>query len=555
VKRIPIWLLAIQVLFVGAFWFHGELFIAHNGPTFDEAVHLTAGHSYWTTGQFRMNVEDPPVPKLLWALPGVLAERDRFQPDPLAWERNDQWRMGNDFLFGEAGRMERLLAPARRMNMIFGVGVVLLVGWWGRRLWDSPLAGLIASQLAAFDPTLVAMSAILSTDAALTFFTFLSAYLIWEYAAKPSNWLMIAIGISIGLALGSKFSAVFALIGLAVGVFVYLLTGGSFGATTINLRARLASALTPTVRITIMALITLAAGYFFVHFPEWGRGFKVQLTRAEHGDPHYFFLGDVRSTGTLWYFLVAIPLKLPIGSLVLFAMAVIVPRAPSPLAPLPPGERGTRMWPLVVLPPLVFLTLITISGVNLGIRVALPVLPYIWLTVGRFIVVGQYRILRLIITAICLLSMTQAWAKYTHYPLSFFNDAVGGPEQAVKLLGDSNLDWGQGLPAIRNWMQREGVPHIYLGMHGEAPPEYFGIRHQRLPGYQILERPPVDHVPANAPRHILMVSATHLQGIYLKPDERLDWLAGRQPIAILAASVWVYDITNDAEARARLAIK
>ena len=58
-------------------------FAAHaTSPTFDEAVHLTAGYSYWRTGDFRMNRETPPLMKLLWAVPLLVTERPPFRPDP-----------------------------------------------------------------------------------------------------------------------------------------------------------------------------------------------------------------------------------------------------------------------------------------------------------------------------------------------------------------------------------------------------------------------------------------------------------------------------------------
>ena len=129
-----------HLVLVAAFWSQGELAVLSNGPTFDEAVHLAAGHSYWATGDFRLNVEDPPLPKLLWALPGLLDGSAPFRPDAELWARADEWLIGNDFLYCEANRVERLLRPARRVNLLFGVGVVVLVGVWARRLWASDFA-------------------------------------------------------------------------------------------------------------------------------------------------------------------------------------------------------------------------------------------------------------------------------------------------------------------------------------------------------------------------------------------------------------------------------
>ena len=113
-------------------------------PTFDEAVHLTAGYSYWRTGDFRMNRETPPHMKLLWALPLVVVERPPFQPDADQWERNDIWRMGDAFLYESPVHFSDMLNPARAVNVAIGAMLVALVGWWALRLWGRP-AGVAAS--------------------------------------------------------------------------------------------------------------------------------------------------------------------------------------------------------------------------------------------------------------------------------------------------------------------------------------------------------------------------------------------------------------------------
>src|SRR6267378_3468630 len=43
--------------------------ILQESQTYDEAVHLTAGFSYLTTGDYRLNPEHPPFSKMLAALP------------------------------------------------------------------------------------------------------------------------------------------------------------------------------------------------------------------------------------------------------------------------------------------------------------------------------------------------------------------------------------------------------------------------------------------------------------------------------------------------------
>src|SRR2546426_11865603 len=43
------------------------------------------------------------------------------------------------------------------------------------------------------------------------------------------------------------------------------------------------------------------------------------------------------------------------------------------------------------------------------------------------------------------------------YFIPFFNVLAGGAKGGVNLLSDSNLDWGQGLPAPRRWMAGRDV--------------------------------------------------------------------------------------------------
>jgi 4-amino-4-deoxy-L-arabinose transferase-like glycosyltransferase len=525
------------------FWILGERFIAANGPTFDEPVHLAAAHSYWATGDFRLNIEDPPIPKWLWALPGQFDPTIAFRPDPELWERNDQWRIGNDFLFREPGRVERLLIPARRMNLLFGLGIVLLVGWFARRVWQGWLPGALAAWLAAADPTLVAIAGILSSDAALAFFSLLAVYCAWEYLGQPRVRWLVALGVSLGLLLGSKFSAVMLLPGLVAGLFGFLLLGGTLELQATSLRERFASVLTPAVRIVIVALLTIAAGYSFVRFPDWGVGFKQQLVRAQVGDPHFFFLGQVRTTGSPGYFLVALLLKLPLGTILLVILATVMSLVARP------NFRSMR-WPVLVLPALGFFILITLSGVNLGIRVALPVMPFLWLLAARGVGCASHGSLRVIVALFALISTVAAGWQSRPYSLSYFNELTDGPETAIKRLGDSNMDWGQGLPALKQWMDREKVTAIWFAPYGPVPPGSFGIRYRALPGYANIDPPPQGvEIPK---RVIVAVSASNLQGIYLTPPNPYAFLLQRRPVAIVGGCIWVFDLTEDATGREEL---
>ena len=97
----------------------------------------------------------------------------------------------------------------------------------------------------------------------------------------------------------------------------------------------------------------------------------------------------------------------------------------------------------------------------------------------------------------------------------------------AKYLADSNLDWGQGLPALKQWMEREEVDVVYLGYFGTDRPETHGIRYQPLPGYGRVGASGGETIPADAQRHVVAVSANHLLGLFLNDPETYAWLRGR----------------------------
>jgi hypothetical protein len=535
---------------VGCFWWQGERFIAANGPTFDEAAHLAAGYVYWTTGDFGLNPEHPPLLKMLWALPLVLGDRPPFPHEVVAARPHDHWHIGNAFLYDSDRPPADLLTPSRRVNLAIGCGVVLLAAWWAYRVWGSRLAALAACSFAAFDPNLVALSCVLSTDTGLAFFGLLSAYLLWEYAAKPTRPRMFAVGASLGLLLATKMSALGMVAGLGTAGLVSVLRGGVLAlpdaAPAADLRSRLRAAVDLAFRFAVIAFAVLAVTYGVVHFGEWGSGLKFQLTRAEHGDGVMYLNGETSRTGWYHYFLVLMPLKLPLGLLIACGMGILTSGGRKP------PESGTHGSLWLLIPPLVFFAAASYSRVDLGIRVVLPVLPFLYVIAARLAGPGCCRCARVALLAGCV-----AWAGYSGWTaaphqIAYFNELVAGPVDGLRHVADSNIDWGQGLPGLKRYMDRERVAVVYLSYFGTDRPEAYDIHYQHLPGYGRIGLPGGEPIPAEAPRHVLAVSANHLLGLYLKDPAAFDWLRGRPPTAILGGCIYIFDLTGDPDAVRRV---
>jgi hypothetical protein len=127
-----------------------------------------------------------------------------------------------------------------------------------------------------------------------------------------------------------------------------------------------------------------------------------------------------------------------------------------------------------------------------------------------------------------------------------------GRDNLHRHLGDSNIDWGQGLKALRAELERHGNPVIYLSYAGTARPEAYGIRYERLLSWGQFHRPPDDRVDPAGPV-LVAVSVTNLQGIYLRDPNTFRWLLDREPVSRTDGSIWVFDLTGDEPALARVA--
>jgi hypothetical protein len=545
--------LVLVAIFLG----QGLYFIASNAQTFDEAVHLTAGYSYLVTGDFRLNGEHPPLIKQLCALPVWLWYRLPFNPDPALWEEarsgedRPQWYLSPAFLYGSTVPADRILALARVPNLLLGGCLVALIGWWAYRLWGAA-AALLAMSLAAFEPNLIANASLITTDLGVTLFTFLTFYLLWEYAARPSRGLSLASGIALGLALVSKFSGVMYVGITALTIGIYLLCGGTFplsgsggdtGPKTLPQRLRQAA---PTfLRIVCLALLVILPFYFFQGYSTWAFGLRTQMNQQTTGKAA-FFLGEYSEGGWWSYFLVAFLIKTPVGSLLLIAAALLCWRA---------GEPWQRRDAVFLLAP-VAATLLALTQLrlNIGLRYALPIYPFLLVAASRLATV-RYRPAWL---APVLVGIPLAWTgasalRVAPHQLAYFNELVGGPGEGYRYLTQSCLDWGQDLRGVKAYMDREGLPMIYFSYQGTAPVAYYGIRSQYLPSFGQLGPAPTDELPEDLTREVLAISVVNLQGVHCEDRDMFRWLYQRTPIARIGYSIFVYDLTGDADAHCRLA--
>lgn len=508
-------------------------------------MHIAAGFSYLATGDFRVEPQNPPLVKELLALPLFLGYRLPFNPDPQHWRNGDGYRIGQDLLYKSTLPADRILFLSRLPNLFLGGVLVALIGWWAYCLWGGG-AAMLAVALTCLEPNLVAHSSLITTDVGATLFVFLTVYLLWKYLRFPEWWILVAASIATGLALASKFSTIL-LIPIIVMILGASLLIDPADRALLPITKRQSRSTHRCLEATaVLFVILLFAGsiisfaYFFQGLEPWLFGLQRFMTLAREGQPA-FFLGEYSYQSWWNYFLVVFLIKTPLGSLILIGASLVFYRTGRSL--------GRREAACLLIPVIVIFVATSQSKVNIGLRHILPVYPFLFVLASRLATVRfRRRWLAVFLVGAPLLMTAISSLRIAPHQLAYFNELVGGSDQSYRYLSDSNLDWGQDLKGVKAYMEKENLPIIYLSYFGTAPPSYYGIRYQYVPGAWPLEwPPPSDKVPADAARKILAISVSNLQDVATPYDPLFRWLWTRQPIAKIGYSIFIYDLTDDGE--------
>jgi hypothetical protein len=199
---------------------------------------------------------------------------------------------------------------------------------------------------------------------------------------------------------------------------------------------------------------------------------------------------------------------------------------------------------------ILFFGVMSTGKTTIGVRHVLPVYPLLFILAARLVTVriGPGWLMPLLVS-VALIGTGLSVLRVAPHQLAYFNELVGGPEQGHRYLSDSNVDWGQDLKRLKQFLDRQGIPIIYLSYFGTAPPAYYGIRYQYVPGTWPLEwPPPPDQVPADLRPKLFAISVCNWQELATPYTPLFTWLRRRQPVTSIGYSIYVYDLTDDREA-------
>ena len=251
-----------------------------------------------------------------------------------------------------------------------------------------------------------------------------------------------------------------------------------------------------------------------------------------------FFDGETSVRGWWWLMIVTFAAKMPLAFLLLAVAGLFAWK----------GRPGFWVFPGFAVFLLVFFTVL--SRANCGVRYLLPVLPGLALASG-VILAGLIRKGKPGVVAAGLLMAWLVVAAVWVFPrpLSYANEAAGGPGELYRLLGDSNVDWGQDLPALAEVMNEEGIDRVRLSFFGSDDPAVYGIEYDPLPSIGLPPEPgkpwwfePGYEETFSLEPGFYAVSANNLNGLFFKNPDLFAAFRTRTPDFRAGGSILLYRV-------------
>lgn len=473
-------------LFAFQLWCHAT----RTSVTIDEPVHILAGHRHWQCGDFGINPEHPPLLKLLATAP--LNSRHLIEPN---WDcgskmtsKFDSFSFGNSFLVNNG--VDSIVIPTRLaaavMSLLLAV-LVFLAAWEMFGRWEA----LAALGLLAFEPNLIAHGTIVTTDMVLTATAFAAVLALYRFRNKANWFRFVLVGLAFGLMLAAKHSAV---------VFVPILFGLLiadviiFRQSETRLPSRVLRNTAAFAAFFLIGLIVLWAFYGFRYAaipgataetvsvadyikengrPEMIESFPAKMVESIDRTrifPESYVLGmaDViagasrnswifgrnYATGQWFYFPLVILVKSSIALLLLLPLGL--------LFPFLNAEKRREMMFLLV-PPLAFFAVALTSNLNIGIRHILPVYGFfiVAAAVGAIWLCRKFYFFRYVLIALLVFHAITAVRTAPNY-LAFSNDFWGGTNNTYRIFSDSNVDTGQSVKLVNEYLARENISDCWF---------------------------------------------------------------------------------------------
>jgi hypothetical protein len=298
--------------------------------------------------------------------------------------------------------------------------------------------------------------------------------------------------------------------------------------------ARMWSAIPALVVMVMLAVVVIQILYFSPRGPLfYFRGLR--RVNADHVPGTLHYLAGQLKPRFASYYAVAWLIKEPLATIALEMAGTFVALRRRSI------PRLSKLF--LFFPPAVFLLACTVWADNLGIRYAIPAMPFAYLA-GGIVLATLWRgraLQRALAVTACAWVMLAAAGIYPDH-LSYFNEAAcvpahtnrigldGGSRCGPDWLADSNVDWGQGLPQLKTWLdQHDPEQTIRLDYFGSFPPIVYGI-HAEDANTTLWQRPA---------RGRYAISGHALA--FLSANGTIDWLR-QEPVTVVGHAYYIYNL-------------
>jgi 4-amino-4-deoxy-L-arabinose transferase-like glycosyltransferase len=524
----------IVVGLIGAQMILTLMMVHRESLTFDEDDHMFAGYMMWHTKDYGLNPEHPPFVKLLATAP--LLGRALWVPALQGRSFKDEaYLSGRDWLARNDGDRNQLVFQMRLAAGLLVVALSLVVFLAARESFGD-WAGIFALALAAFDPNILAHSALVTTDIGVSLFFLASTWCFYRYVKQPTTKRLVVAGVVTGLLLGTKHS------GVMLAPILALLIAREVAAAEKGTRAREALRLAGAFcGIFLIGVLVLWSMYGF-RYAARPAGLQMSTTLGDYVaplGPHIswlinlvgglhllpesyliglvdvgrmalfyptFVFGRNIAHGVWWYFPSVIAIKTTLGLLALAGLAVC--------ALATRKLKWGREVDFLLIPALFYLAVAMVSGMNIGARHLLPFYAYLFVLAGGGAAALAASSRKWF--AVCgMLVVAHAGSSLAAFPnsMAYANEAFGGPANVHKLLSDSNSDWAQQLFQVKAWQERHPGEECWFAYfaYPEVLPETYGIRCHHLATVDTLWQGGAENVPAVIQGTVLL-SAGDLSG-------------------------------------------
>jgi Dolichyl-phosphate-mannose-protein mannosyltransferase len=545
-----------------------------HSPNLNEPAHLVAGVSHWKFSRFELYRVNPPLIRMVAAIPILFSDAtfdwSGFQDSPGARPVFD---IGKQFINSNGEKSIWYFIIARWTCIPFSILGGYICYLWAKELFG-PIAGLFSLTLWCFSPNILAHGQFITPAAGSTALGITAAYFFWKWLRHPGWKFAVIAGITLGLAELTKSTWII-LFGLwpliwilwftmqkeskktgwkkqlsqlgcvlLIGLYLLNLGYGFEGSFTKLKNFQFVSNFLTENRSTEIEEREMKTNRFAdswlgkvpLPFPKnYILGIDIQKKDFENFGRESYLRGEFQVKGWWYYYLYALAIKVPVGFWIIFFLAN--------LHSLVSKSTNTASWRdglMLAVPSITILILVSSqTGFSHHMRYVLPIFPFAFIWMGQSALwIAKRGELATIITCSSLIWAVGSSLWLYPHSLSYFNEIIGGPMHGHNHLINSNIDWGQDLVLLKDWIEdHPEAKNLQLCYYGHLDPKDLGFDNPLPP---INKKREPNFKP---PSGWYAISINYLRGYgWKQPKDGFSYFQNYKPVATVGYSIYIYHV-------------